>query len=149
MMGLLWPLLGVVAGGFLALQAPINAALAKGLGLTAAAATASFLSGSLVLVFLTFAMARAEGITIAWNAPPVWMFIAGGLLGVAYVMSIIVLTPRLGAAATMAFIVTGQLFGGLLLDKLGYFGLAARELSLGRVAGALLLLTGALLIRFG
>jgi transporter family-2 protein len=35
----------------------------------------------------------------------------------------------------------------MLIDRLGLFGLAVRELSIGRVAGALVLVTGALMIR--
>ena len=48
----------------------------------------------------------------------------------------------------MALVVSGQLLAGLIVDKLGYFGLAVRELTLGRVTGACLLVVGALLIRF-
>jgi transporter family-2 protein len=48
----------------------------------------------------------------------------------------------------MAFIVAGQLIAGLLLDHFGYFGLAVREVSAGRLGGAILLLLGAMLIRF-
>ena len=47
----------------------------------------------------------------------------------------------------MAFAVTGQLLAGMLIDRIGFLGLAVREISLGRVAGAVLLLAGALLIR--
>ena len=36
---------------------------------------------------------------------------------------------------------------GSMLDRLGYFDLASRELTLGRVAGAVLLVIGALMIR--
>jgi len=148
MTALLWPLLGIMAGAFLAIQAPINTALARTLGLTTAAAASSFLAGAAALLLLSFALERAEGVSIAWTAPPLWMLLAGGLLGAGYVTSIIILTPRLGTAATMAFIVTGQLLGGLMLDRLGYFGLVVRELTVGRIAGAGLLLAGALLIRF-
>jgi transporter family-2 protein len=74
------------------------------------------------------------------------MFVAGGCLGAAFVTCALILTPKLGAAATMAFIVSGQLLAGLLLDRLGYFDLAVRELTLGRIAGACLLVVGALMI---
>jgi transporter family-2 protein len=47
----------------------------------------------------------------------------------------------------MAFIVAGQLLTGLVLDRMGYFDLAVREITLGRMAGAVMLLAGALLIR--
>jgi transporter family-2 protein len=39
------------------------------------------------------------------------------------------------------------LLAGLLLDRMGYFDLAVREITLGRKAGAVMLLAGALLIR--
>ena len=47
----------------------------------------------------------------------------------------------------MAFLVAGQLLGGLLLDRIGFLGMAVREISLGRIAGAVLLVAGALLVR--
>ncbi|TIR96583.1 MAG: EamA-like transporter family protein, partial [Mesorhizobium sp.] len=47
----------------------------------------------------------------------------------------------------MAFLVAGQLIAGMLVDRAGFLGVAVREVSLGRVAGAVLLLVGALLIR--
>ncbi|MFN3625799.1 MAG: DMT family transporter [Hyphomicrobium sp.] len=145
---LLWSLLGVVAGMLISLQAPINAQLAHGLGMPLAAAAASFVAGAVMLIAVTVVVQQASGTTITWSVPPLWMFIAGGCLGAGYILCAIILTPRIGTAAMMAFVVSGQLIAGLLLDKLGYFGLAVRELTLGRVTGACLLVLGALLIRF-
>ena len=147
MAGIVWSLLGILAGVFLALQAPINAELSRGLGLPVAAAAFSFLAGAIVLGMVSAAIVRVEGISLDWHAPAPWLFVAGGSLGGAYVTAATILTPRLGAMAAMAFIVTGQLMGGMLIDRLGLFGLAVRELSIGRVAGALVLVTGALMIR--
>jgi len=147
-MGIVWSLVGILAGALIALQGPINAQLARGLGMPVAAAAASFVAGSVVLILITLVLSQAQGISIAWRVPPLWMFLAGGCLGAIFVTCALVLTPKLGAAATMAFIVAGQLLAGLLLDRLGYFDLAVRELTLGRVGGAILLLAGALLIRF-
>ncbi|TIM69216.1 MAG: EamA-like transporter family protein, partial [Mesorhizobium sp.] len=76
-----------------------------------------------------------------------WLFVAGGMLGGFYVTLSTILTPRIGAAALMAFLVAGQLIAGMLVDRAGFLGVAVREVSLGRVAGAVLLLVGALLIR--
>jgi transporter family-2 protein len=147
MMGLVWSLVGVLSGTLIALQAPINAQLARGLGMPVAAAAASFVAGSIVLIVITLLVSQSQGISIAWGVPPVWMFVVGGCLGAAFVTCALVLTPKLGAAATMAFIVAGQLLAGLILDHMGYFGLAVREITLGRTAGAVMLLAGALLIR--
>ncbi|MET0596535.1 MAG: DMT family transporter [Mesorhizobium sp.] len=147
MAGVLWSLLGVLAGAFIAVQAPINSGLARGLGLPVAAAAFSFLSGAVVLGLASLAVVRLQGVVLDWRAPAPWMFVVGGCLGGAYVTAATILTPRLGAAALMAFLVAGQLIAGLLLDRIGFLGMAVREISLGRLAGALLLIAGALLIR--
>jgi transporter family-2 protein len=147
-MGLIWPLVGIVAGALIAVQAPINAQLAEILGLRIAATAVSFVSGGILMLALTFATAGIEGVTIDWRAPPYWLLVTGGLLGAGYVTSVILLTPKLGIATTMSFVVAGQLLAGLMLDRLGLFGLAVHEISFGRVAGAVLLLAGALLVRF-
>ena len=148
MAGAFWSLLGMLAGAFIAVQAPINSQLARGLGLPVAAAAFSFLSGAIVLGVITFLVTRTQGIALDWKAPAPWLFVAGGVLGGAYVTISTLLIPRIGAAALMAFLVAGQLLAGMLLDRVGFLGMAVREVSLGRVAGALLLLAGALMIRF-
>lgn len=147
MMGLFWSLLGILSGAFIAIQAPINSQLAKGLGLPVAAAAFSFLSGAIVLAIVTFVAVRAQGVALDWRVPPAWTFVAGGVLGAAYVTISTLLIPRIGAAALMAFLVAGQLIAGMLLDRIGFLGMAVREISIGRVAGAMLLLAGALLVR--
>ncbi|MGE0279227.1 MAG: DMT family transporter [Rhizobiaceae bacterium] len=145
---LLWPLLGVAAGALLAIQAPINAALARDIGMSVAAAAISFLVGAIALALVTGLMVQGQGVALQWRAPAPWLFVVGGLLGAAFVTCNVILAPKLGAAALMAFLVAGQLIAGLAVDRIGFLGLAVRELSLGRIAGAGLLLVGALLIRF-
>lgn len=147
MANVLWSLLGVVAGAFIAIQGPINAQLARGLGIPIAAAAASFLSGAIILCLMTAVFSQVQGVSLNWRAPALWLFVAGGCLGGVYVTSAVFLVPRIGAAATMAFAVSGQLIAGMLVDRIGFMGVAVRELSLGRIGGAVLLLTGALLIR--
>ncbi|PWK69715.1 transporter family-2 protein [Aminobacter sp. AP02] len=145
--GVLWSLLGVLAGAFIAIQAPINSQLARGLGVPVAAAAISFLAGAVVLGIVTLVTTRAQGVSIDWRAPAPWLFVAGGALGAVYVTSSVLLTPRIGAAALMAFLVAGQLLAGMLVDRAGYLGVAVREISMGRVVGAMLLLAGAMMIR--
>jgi len=147
MMGLFWSLLGIASGAFIAIQAPINSQLARGLGLPVAAAAFSFLSGAIVLGIATLVVTRGQGISLDWKAPAPWLFVAGGILGGSYVTISTLLVPRIGAAALMAFLVAGQLLAGMVLDRVGFLGMAVREITLGRVTGAVLLLAGALLVR--
>lgn len=143
----LWALMGVIAGACIAAQAPINASLGRALEVPVAAAAVSFLAGGVVLWALAFLFSYLGGTPINFGAPAPWTFVAGGLLGAFYVFSNITLTPIMGAAAVMALSVTGQLVGGLFLDKIGFMGMAVREISMGRIAGAVLLVTGAVMIR--
>ena len=147
MMGIFWSLLGILSGAFIAIQAPINSQLARGLGLPVAAAAFSFLSGAIVLGIITLATTRLQGISLEWKAPAPWLFVAGGVLGGAYVTISTLLIPPIGAAALMAFLVAGQLLAGMLLDRIGFLGMAVREITFGRLTGALLLMAGALLVR--
>jgi bacterial/archaeal transporter family-2 protein len=142
-----WAILGVVAGGMIALQAPLNAQLARALGSPIAAAAVSFTAGAAVLVALTTVLVVTSGPSLTWQGIPPWLFVTGGFLGAFFVTCSIILTPKLGAAAFLGFAVAGQLVAGLLLDHFGLFGLAIRELSLGRLAGAACLIAGAVLLR--
>ena len=144
---LLWALMGVIAGACIAAQAPINASLGKALDVPIAAAAFSFLAGAVVLCALALLFSHLTSTPINFGAPAPWTFVAGGLLGAFYVFSNITLTPLMGAAAVMALSVTGQLVGGLFLDKIGFMGMAVREISVGRIAGAVLLVIGAVMIR--
>jgi bacterial/archaeal transporter family-2 protein len=146
-MTILWILIGVISGACIAVQAPINAQLGREIGMPFAAAFVSFGSGAIILGLLTFGIAAATQTTLHWNVPAPWMFVAGGLLGMVYVVSAIVLTPQIGAAAVMGLAVTGQLVAGLVVDRVGFMGMAVREVSLGRLAGAGLLVAGAVMIR--
>lgn len=145
--GILWGILGIFAGACIAIQAPINAQLGRALGMPVAAATVSFAAGAVVLALLLLVFMRAEGTVPDWRAPAPWLYFAGGCLGSVYVTAAILLTPRIGAAAVMALSVAGQLTAGLIIDRIGFLGVAVRELTAGRVVGALLLCAGVVMIR--
>ena len=145
--GLLLTLVALVAGGMIALQAPINAEAASRLGHPITAATMSFCVGTVVLIALTLLVARGSTNFGALHTMPLYMLIGGGLLGAMYVTFTLILAPKIGVAAVMALGIAGQLFTALLLDKFGLFQLIERELSIGRVSGAILVLVGALMVR--
>jgi transporter family-2 protein len=146
-MAILWILLGVISGACIAVQAPINAKLGAALGLPFAAAFVSFAAGAILLGVVTFTVSAATNTTINWSAPAWWLFVTGGALGTVYVTSAVVLTPQIGAAAVMGLAVTGQLLAGLTVDKFGFMGAPMHEITLGRIAGAALLIAGAVMIR--
>jgi len=145
--GLLFTLVALIAGGMIALQAPINAEVATRLGHPISAATMSFVVGTIALLALTVLFARQSTNLGAFQTMPLYMLLGGGLLGAIYVTVNLMLAPKIGVAAMMALGIAGQLFTALLLDKFGMFELIEREMSVGRVTGAVLVLVGALMVR--
>jgi len=140
-------LIALLAGGLIALQAPINAEAATRLGHPLTAATMSFCVGTVGLIVLTALFARNSTQLEAVKTLPLYMLLGGGLLGAIYVTVNLMLAPRIGVAAIMALGIAGQLFTALLIDRLGLFAMLERGLTLGRVSGALLVLVGALMVR--
>jgi transporter family-2 protein len=145
---LLLTLAALAAGALISLQAPINVSAAVALGHPLAGATLSFCVGTVALLLITGLTVRGSVDVGVLKVLPLTIILGGGLLGALYVTSNTVLTPRLGVAAVMALGICGQLLAGLLLDRFGLFGLVERELTPGRVSGALMVLAGALMVRF-
>lgn len=145
---LVWPLLGVLAGAMFAVQAPVNAILGRAVGSPVVAAGISFFAGAIALTLVSFVLVQGQGTMLDWRAPSWWMLIVGGVLGAFVVTCNVILAPKIGAAALMACLVSGQLIAGIVLDRIGFLGLPVHEITTGRVAGALMLLAGALLVRF-
>jgi len=135
--------LTAVAGGLVALQAPVNSGLGKAVG-TFAAATISFLVGTAVLLVIT-AVASSEVKLGGLSGLP-WYYLIGGLLGAAYVTTVLVSVRTLGAGGVTAATIAGQLSTAVVIDRLGILGLTQKPLSAARVVGVLLLALGVFLI---
>jgi transporter family-2 protein len=76
---------------------------------------------------------------------PWWYWVGGGGMGVVVVLTITVVTPRLGAAATIALLIAGQLAMAAAIDRYGWFGVEKVALTWPRALGLLLLAAGAVL----
>jgi transporter family-2 protein len=76
---------------------------------------------------------------------PWWYWVGGGGMGVVVVLTITVVTPRLGAAATIGLLIAGQLAMGVVIDRYGLFGVEKVPLTWSRALGVLLLAVGAVL----
>ena len=136
--------LTAVVGGLIALQAPINATLGQRVG----SFQAAFLSFAIGTVLLAAIAALARGglgqLTNARGLP--WYFLTGGLLGAAYVTTVLVTVRTLGAGAVVAATITGQLTASVALDHFGLLGVERQPVSLVRLVGVALLAAGVYLI---
>lgn len=144
MSSLLALILTAVAGAGVALQAPINAALAGRIGSPLSAAALSFGVGFLALAAL--ATLTAPGGFTGLREAPLWMFL-GGLLGAVYVASMIMVVPVLGVTTAIAALILGQLSAALALDAIGAFGIDTRPVDAQRLLAVALVAAGVLLSR--
>lgn len=141
----IYVVIGLVSGVVLPLQAAVNAQLRHVLGSSVLAALVSFVVGTLVLgLYAGLTRVTLVDVRTALLAP--WWVWLGGLLGALYVVTAILVTPRLGAAALVAVTVTGQLVAALIMDHWGWLGLPLQPLNGARILGALLLMGGVVLM---
>jgi transporter family-2 protein len=76
---------------------------------------------------------------------PWWYWVGGGGMGIVVVFTITVVTPQIGATATIGLLIAGQLAMGVLIDRYGWFGVEQVPLNWPRIVGVLMLGVGALL----
>ena len=136
-------LLTAVVGGLIALQPPVNAGLAKATG-SLPAALVSFAIGTLLLALIVALSGKTGGLGSTFDVH--WYYLTGGLLGAAYVFTVLVTVREVGAGGVAAATITGQLTASVVIDRLGVLGLEQTSLGLDRLLGVALLLGGTFLI---
>jgi transporter family-2 protein len=136
--------LTAIVGGMIALQAPINSTLGKRIG-TLPAASVSFVVGTAVLVLLALAFGGGFG-KLGGVRHLSWYYLMGGVLGAAYVTTVLVTVRSLGAGGVTAATIAGQLTAAVVVDQLGILGVARHAVTAPRVAGIALLAVGTFLV---
>jgi transporter family-2 protein len=134
----------ITAGGLVGMQAPINSVLGKSIG-TFAAASVSFAIGLVVLMAITVVAGGGFG-DVGKAGDLSWVYLTGGLLGAAYVTTVLVSVRTLGAGGVAAATIAGQLAMSVLLDRTGALGLPERGLTAPRMIGLVLLAVGTFLV---
>jgi transporter family-2 protein len=134
------------AGAMLPIQFGINAQLSHWIESPVRAALVSFLVGAFALGLVTLALYRNLPPAAELGAAPWWVWV-GGLFGAFYVLGSVVAAPKLGAVTLVALILAGQAVSSLLVDHFGWVGFEEQPISLGRIAGVLLLAAGVALVR--
>jgi transporter family-2 protein len=137
-------LLTALAGGLVALQAPINSMLGRAVG-TWQAAFLSFAIGTVALALIA-ALATGGMSRIAGARDLSLLYLTGGLLGAAYVTSVLVTVRTLGLGGVTAATIAGQLTVSVVVDQLGILGVAKQPVTAARIAGIALLAAGTYLV---
>jgi transporter family-2 protein len=139
-------LLAVVIGCGVPVQAGANATLARFYGHPLPAALTNTALASVLLlaaiIALRIPLPRLGNMT---HAP--WWSWTGGAFGATFVLSAIILAPRLGAGAYVSATIVGTVLASMLIDHFALIGFEAHALTPARLLGAALLLGGMFLIQ--
>lgn len=143
---LLLMVITAVTGALLPIQAGVNSRLGKISGGPVTAAFISFLVGTVLLAAYILISKKQ---TLHWSSlqtASVWLF-TGGVIGAFYVSASTSIIPTLGTALTFSLIISGQLIAAMIIDHFGWLGMEVKEINIGKLTGAALLIAGVILIR--
>ncbi|MGG4252509.1 DMT family transporter [Bacillus licheniformis] len=144
---------GLFAGMASPIQTSINSELRNAIHSPFIASLISFLVGMLVLLFLTsfiehrrlFLNNLQTAKTFVTSSP--WWLWTGGILGVVFITSNILLLPIVGASLTVVLALSGQMIIALVIDHFGWFGIPKHRLNVQRILGIVLMITGIMIIQ--
>jgi bacterial/archaeal transporter family-2 protein len=135
-------LLLVVCGSLIAVQATINAALGRNLGMALFAVVFSAIQTACALPLLLGWPPRMGGFAVAsW-----WQYL-GAAMGVVLLIGIASGIARTGTFVAMMALLVGQLAAGILIDHHGLFGRDVNPITWSRAAGLLMAVAGIYLAR--
>jgi len=125
----------LAAGAATSIQAGVNGALGKKVGIIEAAFV-SFLVGT-IFMFIIFLFARKGNIQNVLEVPK-WQ-LTGGLLGALYIMIMVNAVPRIGMAAALITLIVGQMTASTLIDHFGLIGDKNIPIDIKRICGLILM----------
>ncbi len=133
------------AGLASAFQAPVNTGLSAATG-TIEACVISFSVGMIALLAATLILGKGRFQSFRGVRP--WQ-LTGGIYGAFGVPALITVTPVLGVSLAMGGSMAGQIVGGMIVDALGALQTKKRRMNPLRIAGAVVLLAGVLVVSLG
>ncbi len=135
------------AGVGIPVLAALNANLGARIGSPVAAAVVLFAVGFATGLVVLLATGAQGALARVPGQPPI-LFLAGCLMAF-YILSITFVAPRFGLANAILFVLLGQMVSSAAIDATGLMGLAAREVSLTRVLGLVVMAVGVFLSQRG
>lgn len=139
--------ISLMAGALLALQAGANAQLSKTVGSPFGATAIQLLVGTVILSAIALLTGGFGTLSTLREAP--WWHMVGGTASAFYVVSTILLFPRLGAVVSVGLLIAGQMLASLVLDHFGLLGVPVTPLDGSMLIGVLAVFAGAAGIVFG
>ena len=140
--------LALAAGAAIAIQATMNAHLGVLLKSSMLATSIAFLF-SFVFTVLAMILTTKEYPHITQiKSVPVYLWFSGGVLSAFGVGMFYYLIPKMGVGSMMSYALSGQILIALIANHFGWFDLPVKPINALKVAGAVLLIAGMILINW-
>jgi transporter family-2 protein len=131
-------LIGLAGGIAVGLQSPLSSILTQRLGTFESVFIVHVGGAVAALIPLLFLGGGKLG---QWRSAP-WYALLAGVFGLVVIGAVGYMIPRVGVAASIITIVSGQLLVGTVLDHFGWLGAAERPLDLTRIVGLIVVMVG-------
>ena len=131
-------LMGLAGGVAVGLQSPMASMITQRLGIFESVFIVHVGGALIALIPLLFYGGGKLG---EWRSVP-WYTLAAGVFGLVVIAAISYMIPRVGVAASIITVVTGQLLVGVILDHYGLLEATTRPLDVTRVIGLVVMLVG-------
>jgi bacterial/archaeal transporter family-2 protein len=135
--------LSLLAGLGGSVQAAVMGKLGDRVGIFGAVAFSTLVSAVIGLAAILIVKQGFGGVATAARQP-LWLW-SGGMLSAFIILAITVGPPRIGVAATIGLVITGNLAMAALIDRFGLLGGKSIPLNWPRLLGIALLAAGAAL----
>jgi transporter family-2 protein len=135
--------MSISAGFSGSVQAAALGKLGDRVGTVEAVGFSTLVAATAGIAVLLVARRSLHGVAVSAHQP-LWMWL-GGILSAFIILSITFATPRIGVAAAIGLVITGNLLVAAAIDRFGWFGFESIPLHWTRVLGIVLLGAGAAL----
>jgi len=141
-------LLALTAGAAIAIQATMNAQLGVLLKSSMLGTSIAFLF-SLVFTVSAMILSTKQYPQLAEvRAVPVYLWFSGGALSAFGVGMFYYLIPKMGIGSMMSYALSGQILIAIIASHFGWFDLPVKPINILKIAGAISLIAGVLLINW-
>jgi bacterial/archaeal transporter family-2 protein len=123
------------------IQVAVMGELGERVGIAPALVFAAVITLLCALVALVVAERSFSGVRAAYEQPK-WLWL-GGVMSILIVFAITLGAPRIGTAATIGLVITGNLIMAAVIDRFGLFGQEEIPLAWPRLLGIIFLAAGA------
>ena len=139
------PLLSIIAGALIAIQAGINSQLGVILKNSLLATVIAFMVSAIISLIGLLAISKNLPTNEVIRSVPLHFWF-GGAISAFGVGLFYFLIPKMGVGSMMSLALTGQLITAVLISHFGWFGLPESTLSLSKCLGVFAMISGILLI---